>query len=95
MEHAQAQRTEAQNINAWPQEHKRLEQRVRIMALEIERLNEETKQLRAAVSMYREIARRIEAARFMQRQEARTDAFRMEQITGLDHALPVMGRVIK
>ena len=73
MEHAQAQRTEAQKILPWSEE-RQLEKLVRTMALEIERLNEETKQLRAAVLMYREVARRTEAVGFLQRQMHRTDA---------------------
>ena len=67
MEHAQAQRTEAQNILPWSAK-RQLEKLVRTMALEIERLDEETKQLRAAVLMYREVARRTEVAVFGQRQ---------------------------
>ena len=39
------------------QEHRRLAELVRIMALEIEHLNEETKQLGAAVHVYREVVR--------------------------------------
>ena len=90
MEHAQAQRTEVQNKLLRSQEHRRLAELVRIMALEIEHLNEETKQLGAAVLMYREVVRRTEAAGFPQRQKGRPDALKKEQATSLDHVSPVM-----
>jgi hypothetical protein len=90
MEHAQAQRTEVQNKVLRSQEHRRLAELVRIMALEIEHLNEETKQLGAAVLMYREVVRRTEAAGFLQRQKGRADALKKEQATSLDHVSPVM-----
>jgi len=90
MEHAQAQRTEVQNKLLRSQEQRRLEELVRIMALEIEHLNEETKQLGAAVLMYREVVRRTQAAGFLHRQKGRPHALRKEPATSLDHVSPVM-----
>ena len=90
MDHAQVQRTEVQSKLIRSQEHRRLTELVRIMALEIEQLNEETKQLGVAVLMYREVVRRTEAAGFMQRQKSRPDALKKEQATRMDHVSPVM-----
>ncbi len=72
------------------QEHRRLQQLVSTMALEIENLNEETKQLRAAVLMYREVVRRTQEVAFLQQQNHQPDAFMKEQATSLDHVSPVM-----
>ena len=90
MEHAQPQHTEVENKLLRSQEHRRLVELVRIMALEIEHLNEETKQLGAAVLMYREVVRRTQAAGFLQRQKGRPDALKKEQATSLDHVSPDM-----
>ena len=90
IEHAHTHGTEVPNKFLGSQEHRRLEELVRTMALEIENLNEETKQLRAAVLMYREVVRRTEEVGFLQRQNHRPDAFMKEQGTSLDHVSPVM-----
>ena len=90
IEHAHTHRTEVPNKFLGSQEHRRLEELVRTMALEIENLNEETKQLRAAVLMYREVVRRTQEVGLVQRQNHRPDAFRKEQATSLDHVSPVM-----
>ena len=83
-------RTEVPSKFLGSQEHRRLEQLVRTMALEIENLNEETKQLRAAVLMYREVVRRTEEVGFLQRQNHRPDVFMKEQAISLDHVSPVV-----
>ena len=90
IEHAHTHRTEVPNKFLGSQEHRRLEELVRTMALEIETLNEDTEQLRAAVLMYREVVRRTQEVGFLQRQSHRPHAFMKEQATSLDHASPVM-----
>lgn len=90
IDHTHNHRTEVPSKFLGSKEHRRLEQLVRTMALEIENLNEETKQLRAAVLMYREVVRRTQEVGFLQRQNHRPDAFMKEQATSLDHVSPVM-----